>query len=673
MDSLPQVGDTLGRFLLLEELGRGGMAVVYRAKDPALNRDVALKITHPCWWANAGYAARFAREARAVAALHHPNIVEIYDYQEASRDPYQNKFLPGYIVSEFISGPTLRQFLDRAGFPLPEVAAMITLKLAEALQCAHARGIIHRDLKPENVMIAEGGRLVLTDFGIARMAEGEDVTQTGAMIGSPAYMSPEQAQGKKVDQRSDLFSLGVLFYLLCTGILPFQGTEPIAIALRILAGSYPTPEEVNPRVGPKLNSIIKKLLQKDVHARFQSAQEVIAALRHALNEAGIENVDEELKNYFHQPGDFNSQLIPRMVNTFFIQAKQSLRQGQRPRTLSLCNHILAFDPQHPGALELMAHLADQRNLRRYAWIGGISLAVFLGAWGWFLRTSERGEMSSMTTGAKNNNSFITKRPDTNSLSSTTAFNTKISPPKGINRQEMSHDGGLAWRTTNSPASKQPQEPSPTDDSHSLPITKGHTNKVRGRREPITHPHWTLSTTDRVKELYSSANPTNAESVRAKLPLPDARPISPANHSHSPASQSMGMLRITIGPWCNLLIDGQPAGASPLQKPLPVLPGTHQISCSQGQGGPTAQRTVTIKAGQEIEVGGLIVPQAPIRMKLLQGDAVRVDGKIYHGDFELPPKRYRIDVLREGKLLHGKWITIPGKGCSLVDQPELRCQ
>jgi len=253
------------------------MAVVYRAKDLTLGRDVAVKVMHAHLWADAEAAARFEREARAAAALRHPNIISVYDYGTIGGE---GETPIGYIVVEFLQGLSLREFLRARGRLLPDVAAIVISKIAEALEVAHKAGIIHRDIKPDNVMIAEGGRLVLTDFGLARATEGETLTQTGALLGSPAYMAPEQARGDKVDARTDLFALGTVLYELCTGRVPFFAKEPLATVLRIVEGIYAPPTQINPQVGRDLERVIKRLLAPRPEDRYEDA----GALRADLGE-----------------------------------------------------------------------------------------------------------------------------------------------------------------------------------------------------------------------------------------------------------------------------------------------------------------------------------------------------------------------------------------------------
>jgi serine/threonine protein kinase len=228
------IGKRLGRFSITGELGRGGMATVYRARDPELGRDVAIKVMHGFLTGRADLEARFRREANAVATIRHPSILNVFDFAPPAGEE------PGYIVSELIEGPGLRGLAEERGGRLrPEVAALVVVRVAEALGAAHAAGIVHRDIKPDNVLIDRAGghaRIVLTDFGVAHISSMDTMTATGAVLGSPAYMSPEQARSEEVGAPSDVFSLGVTFYQLCTGHLPFSGKDPLAIITAILRG-----------------------------------------------------------------------------------------------------------------------------------------------------------------------------------------------------------------------------------------------------------------------------------------------------------------------------------------------------------------------------------------------------------------------------------------------------
>jgi len=222
------------RYRLLREVGQGGMAVVYRAIDETLKREVAIKILHPHLASEPESKARLEREAQSVAKLHHENILEIFDYSGLDSPS-------SYIVTEFIDGQTLKELLAARPFGYPEIAALVAVEICGALAHAHAAGIIHRDVKPENVMIRKDGVLKLMDFGIAQAIDLQRMTVTGQLLGSPAYMAPELIEGKPLDFRTDVFAVGIMLYQLATGSLPFAGKNPHAIrgskALLNLAGT----------------------------------------------------------------------------------------------------------------------------------------------------------------------------------------------------------------------------------------------------------------------------------------------------------------------------------------------------------------------------------------------------------------------------------------------------
>jgi tetratricopeptide (TPR) repeat protein len=272
-------GQTLGKYRLTERLGRGGMAEVYRAYQPSLERDVAIKVMHSYLAEDEGFVGRFQREAKAVAALRHPHIVQVYDF-DIEDDTY-------YMVMEFIGGETLKQRLRQLNargqrMPLPDVAQVFHA-LCDALDYAHAQGRVHRDIKPANVMF-DGERLVLTDFGIASIVGGTRYTASGAMVGTPAYMSPEQGQGERGDVRSDVYSLGVILYEMLTGQVPYDADTPLAIVLKHLNEPLPLPRQISADVPPTVERIVLKALAKSPDDRYQSAGELADALEVAIEQ-----------------------------------------------------------------------------------------------------------------------------------------------------------------------------------------------------------------------------------------------------------------------------------------------------------------------------------------------------------------------------------------------------
>jgi eukaryotic-like serine/threonine-protein kinase len=258
-----------GRYAVLERVGAGGMAEVYAARDELLDRQVAVKVLSAHLAADPSFVARFRREAQSAANLNHPNIVSLFDYG-ADNGTY-------FIVMEYIAGRSVADLLAESGSLLPERAAEIASDVAGALHRAHLAGIVHRDIKPGNIMLTAGGETKVTDFGIARAIAGDDDqsrTQTGVVIGTASYLSPEQAQGNPVDARSDVYALGVVLYEMLTGRPPFEGDSPLAIAYKHVREDPVPPSSLNPDVPAELDSIVMKALAKNPDNRYASAQEM---------------------------------------------------------------------------------------------------------------------------------------------------------------------------------------------------------------------------------------------------------------------------------------------------------------------------------------------------------------------------------------------------------------
>lgn len=263
----------LGRYEVVSELGQGAMGVVYKAKDPLIDRIVAIKTINlgMAQEEKEEYEARFYQEAKAAGRLSHPNIVTIYDVGKSSE--------VAYIAMEFLQGRELRDILnDGQEMPVQRVLDIV-IQVALGLAYAHEHGIVHRDVKPSNIMVIRDGHVKITDFGIARMESASVRTQTGMVLGSPKYMSPEQVMGKLIDQRSDIFSLGVMLYEMLTGKAPFVGENVNAIMYQTLNAVPPPPGTVNTAVPDMLNFIVAKALAKGLDDRYQNARDLAEDLR----------------------------------------------------------------------------------------------------------------------------------------------------------------------------------------------------------------------------------------------------------------------------------------------------------------------------------------------------------------------------------------------------------
>jgi eukaryotic-like serine/threonine-protein kinase len=276
---LPEVNEGSvidGRYRVERKVGAGGMADVWLAEDTHLQRQVALKVLHRHFAQDREFVARFQREAESAAGLQHPNVVAVYD-----RGDFDGV---NYIAMQYVEGPTLKQLIDR-GLTSEQAVALIR-QVLEAARFAHRNGIVHRDLKPQNVIVNAEGKAMVTDFGIARAGLSE-ITQTGSVMGTPQYLSPEQAQGYDVTAVSDLYSVGVILYEALTGRVPFEGESAVAVAMKQVSQTPQRPSSINPRVSPALDAVVMRALEKDPGQRFQSADAFIAALDAAMKDPGI--------------------------------------------------------------------------------------------------------------------------------------------------------------------------------------------------------------------------------------------------------------------------------------------------------------------------------------------------------------------------------------------------
>lgn len=270
-----ETGARLGQYVIMEQIGQGGMATIYRARQESLGRDVAIKVLPTYLAADPEFLARFRREATAIARLQHPNILPVYDFGEQDGQTY--------IV--MLLAPSLQTLRDRLGEPIDLASAVrIISQVAAALAYAHEQGIIHRDVKPSNVLMGEREWALLSDFGIARMVQGNThITRTGVGIGTPEYMSPEQGQGHQVDGRADQYSLGIILYQMLTGKLPFEAPTPVAVVIQHITKTPEAPRLLNPSIPPLVEDVMLRAMAKDPNDRYPSMTAFADALRYAAD------------------------------------------------------------------------------------------------------------------------------------------------------------------------------------------------------------------------------------------------------------------------------------------------------------------------------------------------------------------------------------------------------
>jgi len=359
------------------------MATVYRARDRRLGREVAVKVIHHHLRENTEVAARFVSEARAVAKVKHPNIVEVYDVSDADESER-------YLVQELVRGTTLRQLIAESGHLPAEVAAAIAIEIASALEHAHGLGVIHRDMKPENVLVempTEGqseaeaplvARIKITDFGIAKLLDVQGVTSTGQVLGSPAHMAPEQIEGGDVSASADVFGLGVLLYEALVGKLPFDGKNPAQVLRRVLDGSFTPADRARPTVGAGLSLIVGRALARDAADRYQSARAMAEALKEELAQLGFVDLRREIWAFLRDGAAYQAEYEPRLVTELCKRANAARVAKDFVGAAAAFNRALAFRPDDSELLRQVAQVARSERMRRVLRRGTVVVLV-LGA------------------------------------------------------------------------------------------------------------------------------------------------------------------------------------------------------------------------------------------------------------------------------------------------------
>jgi hypothetical protein len=701
-----QVGDELGRYKIAEELGAGGMATVFRARDRELRRDVAVKVLFPHLCKNREVMARFQREARAAASLDHKHILRVFDVGGGSPSESGDETDPPYIVLELVRGPSLDR-VTTDGPLLAEIVASFGVVLCGALAHAHRAGVVHRDVKPGNVLVAEAGRLVLGDFGVARVADDDSsvVTRTGALLGTPAFMSPEQATGGELDERSDLYSLGATLYQLATGSLPVSGGAARAVA-QIAQGQVIPPLRRNPRIGVDLARVIEKLMRVEADQRFAGAAEVETALRELVARTGREP-DEIIRDFFADPSGSQARLLPVVLAASLSEAR-ACAASQPVRALALADRALALDPGCRDALALVEDIG-RGKARRRATIAALAVAAAGAAtWAAFAIAPGRASRADFAAGsaadagpagtgaeAEAGRGGAASSPGTSPTSSpdsTVASSPGASPASPADSTVASSPG------VESPASSPGESPasspgaSPTSSPGALPASSpGASPTSSPGASPTSSPgaetrsRAASAGRRRTGQRSPGSPPTGARASGAQAssaPAPgdrssasDAGAAPPAVPEPAPAPAD-AVVTLEMDAWCNVTVAGKPLGQANPRIELRLAPGNHSIVCAQDTPGRSWSQRISLAPGQRITLRGRVLPPAvSVSVALSLGDAIRIDRSRVIRDgarIQLPAGRHRIELLKDGQTIALGFADLRGPPCTLKDEPQIAC-
>ncbi|MBP9088417.1 MAG: serine/threonine protein kinase [Kofleriaceae bacterium] len=603
-------GDRVGRYELLEEIGEGGMATVFRARDPQLRREVAVKVLFPHLAKRADVVRRFAREARAAAALEHPNILRVLDVGV----PDGTSTAPPYLVMELIRGQSLAEFCQAHGPLPPEHAAAMIAQIADALRLAHAAGIVHRDIKPANVMATRDGRLLLADFGVAHVATDESlVTRTGALLGTPAYMSPEQAAGEDITAASDVYSLAVTLYQMVTGELPYGGSTAKVLSQIVAGGAVPADRKV-PSVGAQLARIIARAMTPAMATRTPTAAQFADELTEFVVQSGLGDTASLVKEVLADPALAKGRQ-PELVALLTRRAQVALTARQHALASGLAERAHALAPTDAQVTALLSSVAHgQRWPRWWPWLAGASVAaaVSMAALLW---RSNRADGTVIVDGRSVDAALAAPRD--------VAVEAVVDAPgrDAATIAAMPHDAPSAVRAD-----------------------------ARVRRD--------------------ARGP--AIDAQAKV---DAEPI--AALMHRDAALAMGatdaaptaaldvVVQLSMDSWCDVSIDGQSRGRLRRGQALLTSPGTHTISCSQGVGMAEWHTSFSAVAGQAVTLSGHLLTR--VRITAALGAAISIDRtRVNNGDtVVMPTGRYPVTVWDGAQAKITQWVPVPAvAACTL---------
>jgi len=538
------------RYRVEEQVGSGGMATVYRGIDAVLKRPVAVKVLHPHLASRDDARRRFNREAQAIARLHHQNIVDVYDYSGDHDDQ-------SYLVTEFVHGRTLTEFCLAHGPFLPQSAALIAHAIAGALRHAHGQGIIHRDIKPDNLMIAKSGVIKLMDFGIATAVDLEQMTATGAILGSPAHMAPEQIDGAEIDNRVDVFAFGTLLYYLVTQKLPFMASNPHALFRKILECRYDPPSRHNPAIGRRFEEIVATCLAREPEDRFSGMAAVEDALAAYLRDHQMNDNAQLLSRLLKAPEQFQLEWKPALVQVLCEEGREQARVGSLALAIDAYNRALAIDPNatepRKGLSDLTSRSRRKRRFRTAGMAAVIAVIVVLVGVG-VGKLLEPGEVPKLVP-----------EPATAfnvpAFADPTADRVKADPPKVQLRpapraEPIAHSkpsgvqpaGSAQGGPPANPAETAPKEP--IDTAAVKPVPAAPANAVRTRR-----------------------------TKRARKKPPTPRSAGPAVEP-PPAPETGTLVTVILGslpPSAHLFLNGQRIGVGSKKKTL-IMGTKHVLRC-----------------------------------------------------------------------------------------------
>jgi serine/threonine protein kinase len=586
---------TVRGFKFLEVIARGGMAVVYKAVQTSVDRIVAVKELHQHLVQDSEFIDRFRREATAAANLHHENIIIIHDYGAEEHD---GKIVSYIIAMEYVEGKSLKDLLtlpdgaQNIGKKLPiPVALNIFIQICRGLEHAHNKGVVHRDIKPANIILANDGYVKIADFGLAHSSHLPSMTVTGATLGTPAYMSPEQAAGnRKIDARADIFSLGVVMYEMVTGIKPFLGETYPATITKILTFNPEPVTQVNPSVPQELGQIIDRCICKDVDKRYANVTEVLKELQFCAEKNNITVGHHLLREFVKNPDEFEKKYNTMIVKQFMDKGLYYMNLGfeKIDDAIQMFSHILQIQPDNALAREYLEKLNNEKKKihkpaqekktaipvkpevkstevvekkrKTGAYIAaGVLVAVIAG--GVLTYLAIRGQGVERSTVAAVNPAPGQEPP--------------ASPPERVQRQEPEP------ATTLQQEVKPVEPPTPPPTESAEPGVAGTKGEMKPEKKKESPPKITARKPEPKTEMKTEPVRPKMEEKPKEVVAVNITPEPPKVEKKEPPALptekiEYSYLMVKVNPWADVYVDGKLVARTPLKEPIQVVAGEHTI-------------------------------------------------------------------------------------------------
>ncbi len=641
-------------FEIKELIATGGMAAIYKAVQTSLDRVVAVKILHGHLAQDKNFIARFEREAKAAANLKHENVVNIIDYGKAE-DVY-------FIAMEYVEGRSLKDLINSIKFVPNDIAFAIVNAIGQGLDHAHRKGVVHRDIKPANILIGYDGTVKIADFGLAQAQDLTSVTVTGSIVGTPAYMSPEQAAGKKVDSRTDIFSLGVVFYEMITGIKPFTGENYSSVIHEILTVKPPKPVDANPLVTKEVNDIIERMLEKDSDKRYQDISDVNEDISSYFHRKNIKISKKKIGEFISTPAEHFKSLVEKRKEKHFERGLYFMTLGLEKidDAISEFSKVLHLDPNDIKAQKYYSDLkkkkekkvmvrekkevvpAKKNMLLPVGIIAGVLVVVMLFA---FFKRRGRGRHLEEPTGLSSVN--IKSTPSEASIFLDNKNTELVTPARIENVSAGGHTlkllkAGFSPYIENFVAKEGDtlvlnailsEEVKPI--SYGSIVVKSKPTNASVFLDNVNQKLRTPCTLKNIQEgehkikiakkgyeaVEVSRNVTSDKPAQVSVTLKKSatKPVSSSQFSY---------MKINVSPWAKIYIDDRYIETTPIAGPIKVPSGTHSVKL-ENPNFKTWQKRVIFKPGKTITLDVKLEPREGfLRLTVKPWADVYIDGKFY---------------------------------------------